>query len=447
LAVAWFLNRKGIEVVLTDKQNIAPDKLAALEVVGRQTSDVRGDAGVKVHFPDYPIIKPGDYSLVVVSPGVPLDIPPVVQAKNLNIPVISELELTYWYALAPIVAITGTNGKTTTTSLVGEICKDAGLNTLVAGNIGLPLIAKIENYTTHDLVVAEVSSFQLETTVFFRPHVAVILNISSDHLDRHKTLANYTAAKTKIFENQKAGDYTILNYDDPYTRSLASYSPGTVIFFSRRRILEKGVFTQNDWIISNLTGKIEPVLPVKEIQLPGAHNLENVLAAAASALVLEIEPLKVAKTLRLFKGVAHRLEFVAEINGVRYINDSKGTNPEASIKALEAFAAPIILLAGGKNKGNDFTALAQKIKEKVRVLITLGECAGELEKETKLAGVVKVIRAHDLRQAVFSAYQLAQPGEVVLLSPACASWDMFQDYVERGNLFRKTVLEFSAKQL
>jgi UDP-N-acetylmuramoylalanine--D-glutamate ligase len=430
--------------VLTDKQNIAPDKLAALEVVGRQTSDVRGDAGVKVHFPDYPLIKPGDYSLVVVSPGVPLDIPPVVQAKNLNIPVVSELELAYWYALAPIVAITGTNGKTTTTTIVGEICKDAGLNTLVAGNIGLPLINDIENYTTHDVVVAEVSSFQLETTVFFRPQVAVILNISPDHLDRHKNLANYTAAKTKIFENQRTGDFTVLNYDDPYTRNLASYSPGTVIFFSRQRILEKGVFTQNDWIISNLTGKTEPVLPVKKIQLPGAHNLENVLAAAASALVLGIEPLKVAKTLRLFKGVAHRLEFVAEFNGVRYINDSKGTNPEASIRALEAFAAPIILLAGGKNKGNSFTTLAQKIKENVRVLITLGECAGELEKEAKQAGVAKLIRENDLRQAVFSAYQLAQPGEVVLLSPACASWDMFCDYVERGNLFRKTVLELSA---
>jgi len=416
--------------VLTDKQNVAAEKLAAME-----------NAGVKICLPVYPLIKPGDYSLVVVSPGVPLDIPPVVQAKNLNIPVISELELAYWYALAPIVALTGTNGKTTTTTLVGEICKNAGLNTLVAGNIGLPLITKIENYTSRDLVVAEVSSFQLETTVFFRPQVAVILNISPDHLDRHKTLANYVGAKIKIFENQKASDFTILNYDDPYTQSLAVYSPGKVIFFSRRRILEKGVYTQNDWIISNLTGKTEPVLPVKEIQLPGAHNLENVLAAAASALVLGIEPLKIAKTLRLFKGVAHRLEFVAEINGVRYINDSKGTNPEASIRALEAFTAPIILLAGGKNKGNSFTALAQKIKEKVRVLITLGECAGELEEEAKQAGVTKVVRTQDLRQAILSACQLAQPGEVVLLSPACASWDMFCDYVERGNLFRKTVLE------
>ncbi|GAB6273155.1 MAG: UDP-N-acetylmuramoyl-L-alanine--D-glutamate ligase [Peptococcaceae bacterium] len=416
--------------MLTDKQNIAAEKLAAME-----------DAGVKISLPGYPLIKPGDYSLVVVSPGVPLDIPPVVQAKNLNIPVISELELAYWYALAPIVALTGTNGKTTTTTLVGDICKNAGLNTLVAGNIGLPLITKIENYTPNDLVVAEVSSFQLETTVFFRPQVAVILNISPDHLDRHKTLANYVGTKIKIFENQKESDFTILNYDDPYTQSLAVYSPGKVIFFSRRRILEKGVYTQNDWIISNLTGKIEPVLPVKEIQLPGAHNLENVLAATAGALVLGIEPLKVAKTLRLFKGVAHRLEFVAEINGVRYINDSKGTNPEASIRALEAFTAPIILLAGGKNKGNSFTALAQKIKEKVRILITLGECAGELEKEAKQAGVTKVVRTQDLRQAVLSACQLAQPGEVVLLSPACASWDMFCDYVERGNMFRKTVLE------
>jgi len=416
--------------VLTDKQNVAAEKLAAME-----------NAGVKICLPDYPLIKPSDYSLVVVSPGVPLDIPPVVQAKNLNIPVISELELAYWYALAPIVALTGTNGKTTTTTLVGEICKNAGLNTLVAGNIGLPLITKIENYTAHDVVVAEVSSFQLETTVFFRPQVAVILNVSPDHLDRHKTLANYVGAKIKIFANQKASDFTILNYDDPYTQSLAVYSPGKVIFFSRRRILEKGVYTQNDWIISNLSGKTEPVLPVKEIQLPGAHNLENVLAAAASALVLGIEPLKIAKTLRLFKGVAHRLEFVAEINGVRYINDSKGTNPEASIRALEAFTTPIILLAGGKNKGNSFTALAQKIKEKVRVLITLGECAGELEEEAKQAGVTNVVRTQDLRQAVLSACQLAQPGEVVLLSPACASWDMFCDYVERGNLFRKTVLE------
>ncbi len=438
VAVSRFLAAKGARVVLTDQKEAASFDPPLVSLVPPEVELVLGR---------YPAVEEGRFDLVVISPGVPPDIPPVVQARALGIPVTGELELAYGLARAPVVAITGTNGKTTTTSLVGQIFTDAGIRTLVAGNIGQPLITGVEKYGQEDLIVLEVSSFQLETIRLFRPRVAAVLNITPDHLDRHGSMEGYVAAKARIFANQTGDDYTVLNYDDPLTRELASQCPGKVIFFSRRHNLEEGVVVQDGYITVRERDAVYPVLPASALRIPGAHNLENALAAVACAWVLGVREKQLAATLHHFSGVPHRLEFVAEINGVKYINDSKGTNPEASIKALEAYDQPIVLLAGGRNKGNDFTAFARRVKEKVRVLVVLGECAREIEAAARAAGVREIIRARDFRDAVFKAHRAARPGEVVLLSPACASWDMFKSYEERGEVFKKLVHELIIREM
>ncbi|RKO67456.1 UDP-N-acetylmuramoyl-L-alanine--D-glutamate ligase [Desulfofundulus salinus] len=438
VAVSRFLAGKGARVVLTDRKEAASFDPPLSSFLPPEVELVLGR---------YPEVEEGSFDLVVISPGVPLTIPPAARARELGIPVTGELELAYGLARAPIVAITGTNGKTTTTSLVGQIFADAGIKTLVAGNIGQPLITEVEKYGPNDLIVLEVSSFQLETTRSFRPRVAAILNITPDHLDRHGNMEGYVAAKARIFANQAGDDYTVLNYDDPLTRDLASVCPGKVIFFSRRHNLEDGVIVHNGYIAVREGEAVHPVLPASALRIPGAHNLENALAAVACAWVLGIREAQLAATLHHFSGVPHRLEFVVEINGVKYINDSKGTNPEASIKALEAYDQPIVLLAGGRNKGNDFTTFARLVKEKVRVLVVLGECAREIEAAARAAGVGEIIRAQDFRDAVFQAYRAARPGEVVLLSPACASWDMFKSYEERGEMFKKLVHELIIREM
>ncbi|WP_078060555.1 UDP-N-acetylmuramoyl-L-alanine--D-glutamate ligase [Desulfotomaculum copahuensis] len=429
LAVARFLKTKGAAVTLTDNKD---------ETALGGDLKILSAAGVRLSLGRYPA--PDGFDLVVVSPGVPLSMAPVARARERGVPVIGELELAWRFCRAPLVAITGTNGKTTTTSLLGEIFKHAGVRTLVAGNIGNPLVAEVENFGPSDLIVAEVSSFQLETTVHFHPQVAAILNITPDHLDRHGDMAGYTAAKARIFANQGPKDCAVLNYDDPPVRELAANCPGRVIFFSRVHTLKSGVFIQGGQIMAKMNSHSTPVMPVNDLRLPGAHNLENALAAVACALERGVPERLLADTLRQFPGVPHRLEPVAEIDGVMYVNDSKGTNPDASIKALESYTQPVVLLAGGKNKGNDFTAFVQRAKEKVRAMVVLGQCAGELETAARAAGITRVLKAGDFRQAVFMARNEARPGDVVLLSPACASWDMFKSYEERGDLFREIVL-------
>lgn len=430
LSTAGFLNRKGALVTLTD---------------GKKREDFKGSldglekAGVKLELGEYPQINRDDFDFLVISPGVPPTITPVRQAGCLGIPVLGELELAFGYAAAPMVAITGTNGKTTTTTLVGEMFRNAGYNTLVAGNIGIPLIDRVENYGSGDIIVAEVSSFQLETVRSFRPRVAAVLNITPDHLDRHGDMEGYKKAKGLIFSNQGREDYTVLNYDDPLTRSMSAMTKGKVIFFSARHILEEGVYVREGNIVISFSGREIEVLGKDKLQIPGGHNLENALAAVACAGVMGVSPQSLARTLESFKGVEHRLEFVAEINGVKYINDSKGTNPDASIKAVEAYRQPLVLIAGGKNKGNDFGQFTRKAAEKTRVMVVLGQCAGEMEKAAREAGIKNILRAGDFREAVILAHRAAGPGEVVLLSPACASWDMFNSYEERGNYFKEIV--------
>lgn len=430
IAVADFLQRKGAVVLLTDNREIDSSDSALNKLV---------QAGLQIASGIYPEVRECAFDAVVVSPGVPLDVPPVFQAGQCGIPVLGELELAYRFATAPMVAITGTNGKTTTTTLVGEICRAAGFRTMVGGNIGLPLVDVVEEYGPDDLIVAEVSSFQLETVAHFRPRVAVMLNITSDHMDRHVTMENYTAAKARIFARQGVGDFTVLNYDDPRIRALADLTKGEVIFFSRRHNLEAGVLIRGDMITVRRAGVDTDIVATREVIIPGLHNLENVMAAVAASWALGVAPEVLARTLRSFPGVEHRLEAVAQKNGVLYVNDSKGTNPDAAIKALGAYEQPIVLLAGGRNKGNDFTEYARLIKQKVRVLVVLGECAAEIEKAARSAGCTNILRAANFNEAVLMAHASAQHGDVVLLSPACASWDMFNNFEERGDLFKKIV--------
>lgn len=432
VAVARFLLDKGAGVTLTDRKSRT------------ELGDVLGqipDSGLlQIVAGEYPGFEAGDYDFVVVSPGVPLSIPPVLLAFELHIPVISELELAYRFASSPIVAITGTNGKTTTTALVGELFKCAGVKTCVGGNIGLPLALEVEKYGPDDVIVAEVSSFQLERIDMFKPKVAVILNFAPDHLDRHGTMENYMTAKARVFENQDSNDYLVLNFDDPQVAALAGQSRGKVIFFSRRHKLEEGIFVEDGQITAKIGGIKETICSVGDVFIKGAHNLENALAATAAARIMGVPATVISKILEEFRGVAHRLEFVAEINGVRYINDSKGTNPDASIKALEAYGEPIVLLAGGQNKGSDFTRLAETVRDKVRVLVLLGECRDEIRKAAEQVGFTGVMEAGSFDDAVRVAAQEARAGEIVLLSPACASWDMFKNFEERGERFKEIVL-------
>ncbi|MEW6191728.1 MAG: UDP-N-acetylmuramoyl-L-alanine--D-glutamate ligase [Bacillota bacterium] len=431
IAAARFLAAKGAAVTLTD---IKPEpELAPVTAFGVETC-----------FGAYPEV--AGYDLLVVSPGVPLTEAPVVEARTRGIEVIGELELAYRFARAPIVAVTGTNGKTTTTALTGEIFRAAGKRTLVAGNIGVPLVAAVEDYGPEDVIVAEVSSFQLETAVFFRPRVAVILNVTPDHLDRHRTLAEYAAAKARIFARQTAEDTTVLNADDPVVAAMAAASRARVLFFSRKHNLKRGVFIQQGRAVVQQNGQLVEVCDAGTIRIPGTHNLENALAATAAATALGVPVPVIGKVLQEFPGVAHRLEFVAEIGGVRYVNDSKGTNPDAAIKALEAYPQPVVLIAGGRNKGSDFSGFAAKMKQKVRALVVLGESAGEIAAAAHAAGIEPVFKAASLEEAVYVARDAARPGDVVLLSPACASWDMFKNYEERGELFKKTVREIAGRK-
>jgi len=425
-AVSRFLASREVLVTLTDTK-----KQEDLEL------DV--PAGVSLSLGFYPLVSSGRWDLIVVSPGVPAHVPLAAEGRRLGIPVIGELELAWWFIRSPVVAVTGTNGKTTTTALLGELFRQAGRRTLVAGNIGVPLITEVGNYGPGDVIVAEVSSFQLETTRDFRPRVAVILNLTPDHLDRHGTMEAYTGAKATIFANQQAPDWTVLNFDDPRTRALASRTRAKVLFFSRRHKLEQGVFIQDGRIMARAGGKEADVCPVETLGIPGAHNVENALAATAAGWVSGIEPSVMGRALAAFRGVPHRLELVGRVGGVEFINDSKATNPDAAVRALDAYPGPVVLIAGGRNKGNDFSAFMEKAKEAVRVLVVLGECAPEMAAAASRAGLAEVLWARDLPAAVQLARKAARPGEVVLLSPACASWDMFQNYEERGDLFRRLV--------
>lgn len=383
------------------------------------------------------ILEKCDY--VVISPGVPTDIPIVSEAKKLGLEVISEVELAYKHTNTPIAAITGTNGKTTTTALLGEIMKESGRSTFVTGNIGNPIIAEIKNSKPEDIFVLEVSSFQLESTLSFKPKISAILNITPDHLNRHKTMENYIDSKCKVFYNQDENDFTILNKDNLETAKLQSMPKSKVLMFSRKEKLNEGAYVEDGYLTILLDGEKERVIPIDDIYIPGNHNLENALAASLMAYCLGVNPNVISKVLKEFKGVEHRIEFVCEIDGVAYYNDSKGTNSDSSIKALESMKRPIVLIAGGMDKGTDFYDFIKCFEGKVKSLVLLGETAEKIEKQARELNFDKIYRVTDLEKAVYKARELAETGYAVLLSPACASWDMFKSFEERGRLFKSIV--------
>lgn len=427
-AAARVLASLGAAVTLTDRQPASALNLDGLPPV------------VQVVAGGYPPVSAGLYDLVVTSPGVPLGEAPLQAARAAGIPIWSEIELAYRLTDRPLIAITGTNGKTTTTALVGQMFRDAGRAVAVAGNIGVPLVTEVVRAPQGAVLVVEVSSFQLETVETFAPQVAVILNLAPDHLDRHGDLAGYAAAKARIFARQGAADWTVLNFDDPLVRSMAADVPGRVFYFSTRYLLGEGVFLDEGTVTVAHQGKRVRLLPVSAFSLRGRHNWENCLAAVAAAWTFGLPAESLAHTLATFRAVPHRLEPVTTENGVLYVNDSKGTNPEATMRALEAFEEPIVLIAGGRAKGASFLPLAEKMRGRVKHLILLGEAAPLLEEAARAVGLAQISRVSSLAAAVARAREVARPGDVVLLSPACASWDMFANYEERGEVFKELVL-------
>lgn len=380
--------------------------------------------------------------LFVISPGIPTDAEFVKKVEAAGLPVWGEIELAYYYTKGTIAAITGTNGKTTTTTLVGEIFKAHTDNTLVVGNIGLPFTKYADTTDDKTLIAAEISSFQLETVHEFKPHVSAVLNLTPDHLNRHYTLDNYYNAKLRIAENQDSNDYIILNYDDPETKvRCASIENTNKIWFSRIEELSEGVFVSNGKIVIRQGSDSIEVMDVSDIKILGTHNLENVLAAVGITFYMGIPVDTIRETVKNFQGVEHRIEFVRELNGVKYYNDSKGTNPDAAIKAIQAMDTTTVLIAGGYDKKSTYDEWIEAFDGKVKYLILIGATAGDITKCAEAHGFNDIIRVDFLKDAVITAYEKAQPGDNVLLSPACASWDMFKSYEERGTLFKEYVNE------
>jgi UDP-N-acetylmuramoylalanine--D-glutamate ligase len=425
VATALFCAARGAVVTATDLRN--GDELG-------EVAEKLRDAGVRLEFGGYaPNILQGQ-ELVVPSPGVPADAPLLQEARALGLKIWSEVELASHFLYGQLVGITGSNGKTTTASLVEHILHAAEFSTVLAGNIGTPLIA--HETTDHTITVAELSSFQLELIESFGPKVAVFLNLTPDHLDRHKTLAAYGAAKARIFENQTKQDFAVLNADDSASAAYAPSRP-QVFWFSRKKNVEQGAFVRGGKIIFRRDGSEQEILDASEIPLPGGHNLENVLAAVVATRIAGAQPSQIAAGIRSFSGVEHRIEFVTEVQGVRYYNDSKATNVDATLKALDSFPGRILVILGGKDKDSDYTQLRAALREKAILALLIGAAAEKIERQ--IEGSVAIRRVGTLENAVDSAYHTAHPGDVVLLAPACASFDQFQDYEHRGRVFKELV--------
>lgn len=432
LAAARLLHSKGARVTVSDAK--------AQAELGQEISTLL-DMGVVIETGAHGERTFREQDLIVVSPGVPVDAPQLQQARTLGIPVIGEVELACRYLKGKVIGITGSNGKTTTTTLVGEILKANGFKTQVGGNIGTPVTAMVEGSDEQTWSVLEISSFQLETVETFAPYIAAILNITPDHLDRHGDFATYAAMKARIFEFQSRADYAVLNQADEACRAIAEKVQSNVHWFATMPIRGKGAYVEADEIVWH--GEYEQtIMPVAEIPLKGSHNVENVLAAVAVSMLAGCDAGKVRAAIKNFKAVEHRLEFVAEINGVEYFNDSKATNVDATIKALESFPKNIHLILGGKDKGSDYTVLRKLIDERVKRVYTIGSAAEKIE--SHLTGA-PLTSAKTLDRAVEIASGSAAPGDVVLLAPACASFDQFQSYEHRGRRFKELVQMMAQK--
>jgi UDP-N-acetylmuramoylalanine--D-glutamate ligase len=427
VASALFLKSRGARVTVSDSKPETELRNEILLLLERGITVETGGHGERTF---------REQDLIVVSPGVPIDAPQLLQARNLGEPLIGEIELASQFLAGPIVAITGANGKTTTTSLAGEIIAAGKFPTLVGGNIGTPAISFVDQAGPKTWIVLEVSSFQLETTINFHPKIAVILNITPDHLDRHKTFANYVNAKARVFENQSVDDFTVFNADDPTTAALSNRTRAQLFWFSRNNEVERGAFVRGDQIYFRDGHSEREIMPPPEVPLKGTHNLENVLAGISIGMLVGCQPAEVREAVRNFKAVEHRLEFVARIAEVDYYNDSKATNVDATIKALESFPANVHLILGGKDKGSDYTVLNELLRQRVKRVYTIGAAAAKIESQIQGA---EIDRAETLENAVRHASESATPGDVILLAPACASFDQFQSYEHRGRVFKETV--------
>ncbi|MCL2351439.1 MAG: UDP-N-acetylmuramoyl-L-alanine--D-glutamate ligase [Firmicutes bacterium] len=430
IASAKLLRRLGACVTL---QDLDPE---AAEKSGGAAGELE-KLGVKLYLGKNPDDIIGKFDMAVMSPGISVHLPFAEKAKELGVPVIGEIELAYTLCLCPIAGITGTNGKTTTTSLAGEIFTAYFPHTYVVGNIGTAFTDRVLGMEPDGWAVAEISSFQLETCVTFRPRISAVLNITPDHLDRHKTFENYAALKESIGKNQTSDDFMILNYDDEKCRNIRTRAK--IIFFSRLAELDEGVFLDGDFIRVRMNGFDERLADRRELNIVGNIGAENAMAAAAMAVCAGIPPERIKEPLLKFKAAAHRLEFVRELNGVRYYNDSKATNTDAAIKGLEAMDRPVVLIGGGYDKHCEFGDWVRLFKGKVKDLILIGEVADKIAETCRAYGFADFERANSLRNAVDTACGRARPGDCVLLSPACASWDMFDNYEQRGNLFKEFV--------
>lgn len=433
LAAARFLLDSGARVTLTDTKDFAALKTVVeplLESVSNRENLVFELGG---HRDD----TFRNCDLVVVSPGVPLSLGFFETSRKAGISIIAEVELAYRHLKGKIIGITGSNGKTTTTTLVERLLTGAGLRGHAAGNIGTPLISLVPESTPEDIYAVELSSFQLEAIDQFRPFIGSMLNLTPDHMDRYGRFEDYSAAKQRLFRNQKNSDFAVLNGDDMATAALAARVQARPIIFSRLKNAGYGAFIRNERIIYRDENGETELFPVSAIKLVGAHNLENVLAACAMAILAGAPPESLEESVRRFEAVEHRIEWVSEIDGVRYYNDSKATNVDAAIKALEAFPRNILLIAGGRDKAGDFTVLRPLVRERVKHLVLIGEAAEKIRKA--LAETVDMTEVSSMQDAVQTCKRIAQPGDVVLLAPACASFDMFEDYEDRGRVFKNAV--------
>jgi UDP-N-acetylmuramoylalanine--D-glutamate ligase len=429
VATALFAASRGAIVTATDEK--PESKLVDT------AAKVRA-AGVKLELGGHAPGVFSDKDLIVLSPGVPANLSGLTRARGAGIPVWSEAELAWRFLRGKLVAITGSNGKTTTTALVAHILKTAEIPTLVGGNIGTPLLSLVESSTDSTVTVAELSSFQLETIEAFRPEIGVLLNLTPDHLDRHASFEEYAAAKMRMFKNQLDRDAAVLNADDPEVTKRMPSAPH-IVWFSRQKRVSEGAFLRDDQIVFRHDGSEFMVGRRDEIPLRGEHNVENVLAACAAAYLAGASPAAIASGVKTFRGVEHRLEFAGDVAGVEFFNDSKATNVDAALKAIEAFPGRLIVILGGKDKGSPYTPLAGPLHERARAAILIGAAAEKIGAD--LGDAVPCVYAGTLELAVQLAMERAQPGDVVLLAPACSSFDQFEDYEHRGRTFKQLVAE------
>ena len=430
IAAAKLLNRLGARVTLQDMKKREESSADVLALEGQ---------GIVLYTGANPDEIACAQDLIVLSPGIPCDLPFIAAAENAGIEVISEVELAYRLTPCPITAITGTNGKTTTTTLTGEIMKTAYSGTAVVGNIGVPYSEEVERLTEKDWVVAEISSFQMEKAKEFHPHISAVLNITPDHLNRHKTMDVYIAMKERVFAKQTAEDFCILNHGDETCRKMADKTAAKVFFFDSSETLAEGIYLDGDAIEVRWGAINETLIHVDELQILGVHNYENVMAAAAMGICAGIALDTIRTVLKGFAGVAHRIEYVATVDGVDYYNDSKGTNVDASIRAVLAMKKPIVLIGGGYDKGSSFDEWTKLFPGRVKHLVLIGVTAPKVRASAEKFGFTAISDCETFAEAVDLCREKAEDGDCVLLSPACASWGMFDNYEQRGDMFKEQV--------